>query len=1032
MKRLGCLLLSFLMLAGGGCVFGEEEAGSPGVSVPDGILLDDCVDFSVTSHHSEGLYTDVTAEENRYAFDDYTMFMRREANSEWAEYAIPEGQYLIFHTYFRQNEEISHFTFSWSADGESWSAAEPSVQVLSVEEWKWIPVIYTLKKLDDSAKYLRITFGNVGGTEWSPSIAGVYSKYKSGADAGFADCIGTPYYDVTALLKNLGLISGYNAYEYGPEDAITRAEFAKLTASVLNLNTAASGQEKQLFWDLKKDHWANGAVNVLYGIGVIQGDENGFFRPDDPVACQEAAKILVSALGYTVLAEEKGGYPAGFWQMALRLDLLKGVDAPAEQAVNRGKAAMMFANTLEAEAMHQTGFGGDENQFQRDGSTVLNQYHQIYEVNGVLSDVGAMSIVSDSIQGAGTAVISEQIFQAGAFPLEEMLGQKVKAYVNYADQSGRGKILYAAPVAGSQSVEISSDAYEGLDSGRIVYEDAGGREVKRAFTNNTRVVYNGRYDTRMGVTDKLDFSCGFMKLIQYPGSAGVDVILIEDYQTYQMASAGRLGGSLTDRSKGAVNLGLDSAEAVRVFCCGEETSYTPELMVQENDLVQAAVSRDGRVAAVQILRDRVSGVLTSLNADADICTVGTQELRCAAVLETAKLSGMLGREVTAYLDVTGAAAVLEAGGLMTQYGYLQAVSGADSLSGAVQLRIVTKSGTAEVYTADAKTRVNGSRGSVPVLAGLMPQLVRFSAGEDKTIVRLETAGEAGGQIGLDNFSKNFQSDSCKYYGDQMKLFSSVYQLDSDTKVFLIPRDRNEIRDYQVRDYNSLMTDKSYAVTLYDVDANYVVGAAVIDLSGSDARRLENYDPVAVVESTANLLDAEGNRCLAVFAKVNGQDAQIYFDADGGEDLTGAWIPNYQIRSTAEGNDPFQPGEVFQYYMDDESHCKYFRMLLTGSVLEQDGWYESHLGDYGALNEQSYFSELYSMYGVVTDKFAGKVIARAGDSGFSRTFSLDGAAVYRCQPKGQRLLPGDAADLVPGSRVFVRMNFTAVKEILVIE
>lgn len=95
----------------------------------------------------------------------------------------------------------------------------------------------------------------------------------------------------------------------------------------------------------------------------------------------------------------------------------------------------------------------------------------------------------------------------------------------------------------------------------------------------------------MGVTDKLDFSCGFMKLIQYPGSAGVDVILIEDYQTYQMASAGRLGGSLTDRSKGAVNLGLDSAEAVRVFCCGEETSYTPELMVQENDLVQAAVSR---------------------------------------------------------------------------------------------------------------------------------------------------------------------------------------------------------------------------------------------------------------------------------------------------------------------------------------------------------------------------------------------------------------------------------------------------------
>ena len=214
MKRTVCLCLVLFMMLGMIPVFGQEEAAVQTAQTAAGDLselLDDCVDFSAARAHSEELYCEVTAEENRYAFDDYTMIMRKTATAQWLEYEIPDGQYLTFHTYFRQGEEISHFSFSWSKDGETWQDAAADTEVLSVDSWKWVPVIYRLKHLDASAKYVKITFGNLTGSAWSPSLAGVYSNYIVQNPYGFADCAGTPYEKDTSFLKSLGFVSGYSA-----------------------------------------------------------------------------------------------------------------------------------------------------------------------------------------------------------------------------------------------------------------------------------------------------------------------------------------------------------------------------------------------------------------------------------------------------------------------------------------------------------------------------------------------------------------------------------------------------------------------------------------------------------------------------------------------------------------------------------------------------------------------------------------------------------------------------------------------------
>lgn len=1000
---------------------------------PDGILLDDCADFSVAYAHSDGIYVDVTTEENQYAFDDYTMFMRSEATQEWVEYEIPKNQYLIFHTYFRQNEDISHFTFSWSMDGENWNSVQPAIEICTVEEWRWIPVFYTLKTVDRTAKFIRITFENTTGTAWSPSIAGVYSKYQSDNDPGFADCIDTPYYAATSMLKNLGLVSGYNNYEYQPENMITRAEFAKMTASVLNLQTLSGTEEKQLFYDLPKSHWAAASVSALHGLGVVHGDENGYFHPDDPVTGQEALKILVSALGYTIAAQDIGGYPNGFWQMAVRLNLLENVSLNQTQNLNRGIAALLFVNTLQSEMMYQTEFGGEENEFKKDGTTALNYYHHIYEIKGVLTDVGPASIVSQRMLQNGTAAVDGQAFRMGDFPLKNLLGHRIIAYIRYENNLEIGTILYAEAENGEVTIDLTPEQFLGVQDNMVLYTDQNQNILRQSCSSNTRVIYNGRYDTRIGTAKPIELISGNMQLVRYAGSRSIDVILIYDYQTYRMAASGRLGSVLTDYDLGAVSLQVENAEDIELYCYGEKTAYTPEVTVQKDDVVQLAASRDGKVCRIQIFQDRITGILNGFRESEGTITLNGEEIHLSKNFDVTRLPDLLGKTITVYYDINHFAAFLETDmGTSQGYGYLQAIAPLDTFADEVLLRVLTEEGNWETLTANGQTRLNGKKGSVSEFAVLAPQLIRFKAKEDKTLSYIETASEQNGKVGQEGFCLTYSTENGKYYGDQLRVIDSVYQLSSDAKIFFIPENKAELKDYKVGIFSDLITDRNYRIALYDAGKDYVIKAAVVDAGGSQMRQLENYDPVAIVESSANILDSEGRLCLDVQAWVNGEITHVYFDAEGGEDVTGSWIPGYVPRITTNGNNPFQPGEVFQYYMDDASHCKYFRMLLTQNSLMENVFYESHLGDYGALTEQSYFSELYSMYGTVHEKYANKILAQSDGKGYLRTFSLDGAMVYRFETDRKKLSVADASDIAPGSKIFVRMNFTAVKEMIVIE
>ena len=102
------------------------------------------------------------------------------------------------------------------------------------------------------------------------------------------------YDAVTDLYKN-GFISGDETGTIRPEDGITREETAKLA---LNINKVAVEQGLDVdFPDGDKiAEWAKDVVATAYKYGILRGDETGYIRPCDTVTRAEMVAIVIRSL----------------------------------------------------------------------------------------------------------------------------------------------------------------------------------------------------------------------------------------------------------------------------------------------------------------------------------------------------------------------------------------------------------------------------------------------------------------------------------------------------------------------------------------------------------------------------------------------------------------------------------------------------------------------------------------------------------------------------------------------------------------
>lgn len=114
----------------------------------------------------------------------------------------------------------------------------------------------------------------------------------------FSDVDAINNQEAVAIATGLGIFDGYDDGSFKPEKVVTRAEMAVVIAKILHgadvnpANFAGAGK----FTDVPA--WAEGYVNLVAALGIIEGYGDGKFGPNDPVTTVQASTMLMKALGY--------------------------------------------------------------------------------------------------------------------------------------------------------------------------------------------------------------------------------------------------------------------------------------------------------------------------------------------------------------------------------------------------------------------------------------------------------------------------------------------------------------------------------------------------------------------------------------------------------------------------------------------------------------------------------------------------------------------------------------------------------------
>ena len=105
--------------------------------------------------------------------------------------------------------------------------------------------------------------------------------------------------EVVDTLVELGVIQGYDDGSFRPNETVTRAQMAKMIYVLRTGNSDASAyNDDYTTFTDISTHWGRGYIKYCQSLGIIAGKSATVFAPDVKVTTQEAAKMLLVTLGY--------------------------------------------------------------------------------------------------------------------------------------------------------------------------------------------------------------------------------------------------------------------------------------------------------------------------------------------------------------------------------------------------------------------------------------------------------------------------------------------------------------------------------------------------------------------------------------------------------------------------------------------------------------------------------------------------------------------------------------------------------------
>jgi len=154
------------------------------------------------------------------------------------------------------------------------------------------------------------------------------------------DIVGHRYETAIRYLEENGIIEGYPDGSYQPEKSVNRAEFTKIIVEA-QLGSKPTSSVASCFPDVKSSDWFSDYVCYAKENGIIDGYDDGKFRPANTINLAEAAKILVNTLEVNKSEDDSGYWFAVYIRSLQNLAYIPNSFGSVSEMVNRSQMAEM-------------------------------------------------------------------------------------------------------------------------------------------------------------------------------------------------------------------------------------------------------------------------------------------------------------------------------------------------------------------------------------------------------------------------------------------------------------------------------------------------------------------------------------------------------------------------------------------------------------------------------------------------------------------------------------------------------------------
>jgi hypothetical protein len=144
------------------------------------------------------------------------------------------------------------------------------------------------------------------------------------------------------------IVDGYEDGTFRPEQTLTRAEFAAIVTRALGLAPNVTGA----FTDVPTKKWYAGYVDTAAAFGIVNGVGGGKFSPDGTITRREAAVMVARAaalcgMDTTVTVPATATWSSSGMAFCLKFGIIDTADEPLK-AVTRSEMADMIYKMLRA------------------------------------------------------------------------------------------------------------------------------------------------------------------------------------------------------------------------------------------------------------------------------------------------------------------------------------------------------------------------------------------------------------------------------------------------------------------------------------------------------------------------------------------------------------------------------------------------------------------------------------------------------------------------------------------------------------